>query len=288
MKIKHTLILVLLSLLSIGTFQDQASQKDLEIWRSFVDTLKKGEFPAEKIRPLHASLVKPLLGFLKIMRENADWAEWDKNPEVIKGSGTYHYITSLTFQNTADYSFTFLVEKNSWYLQHFETIFVRLDKVVFFPTSEFPDMPEDRKTVFREEQYWSDAVRLFNYITRQKGKTDALNYFKDGAGYFVAARAQVPYIPPHRAFILFMCWDLANFRGNEVTLEKLDDHEAIARMKLLSFYLYDAAAHLKQQISYEDYRAIFETIWLDRAEKAGWNLDIQYEEDEVVFVFGRK
>jgi len=125
------------------------SQEDLKIWRSFVEILKGGEFPAEKIRPLHESLVEPIQGFLKIMRENADWTEWDREPEVIKGDGTVHYITSLTYKTTTDYSFTFLVDEKNWYLQHFETIFVRLDKVISFPTSEFPDMPEDRKIIFR-------------------------------------------------------------------------------------------------------------------------------------------
>jgi len=273
--------------LTTGTSSGFQIQQELAVWKSFVEILKEGEFPVEKIRPLHASLVEPIRGFLKIMRENADWAEWDNEPEVIKGKGAIHYITSLTYQQTADYSFSFLIEGNDWYLQHFETIFVRLDKVTSFPATEFPDMPEERKIVFREEQYWSDAVRLFNTLTHDKGRSAALDYFKDGAGYFVAARAQVPYVSPHRAFILFLCWDLANFRGNEVTLEKLEDHEAVIRMKLLSFYLYQAAAHLKQQISLADYRAIFETIWNDRAEKAGWKLEIEYDGDEVVFIFAR-
>lgn len=139
----------------------------------------------------------------------------------------------------------------------------------------------------REEQDWGDAVRLFNFIASEKGRSAALDYFKDGAGYFVSARTQVPFVPPHRAFILFLCWDLANFRGNGVILQKLGKLEAVVRMKLLSFLLYEAAAHLKQQISFENYRAIFETIWLDRALKAGWNLDIRYEEEEVVFIFTR-
>ncbi|MGD2295017.1 MAG: hypothetical protein PVF22_04190 [Candidatus Aminicenantes bacterium] len=280
-------IVICLTLFFFFAYQKSPPHKDLKIWKSFVECVKQGEFPAEKIRPLHESLVEPIQGFLKVMRENANWAEWERAPEVVKGSGTISYIIPLTYKNTVDYSFTFLVEENNWYLQHFETIFVRLDKVTSFPTSDFPDMPEDRKISFREEQYWSDAVRLFNYIAQDKGKKEALNFFKDGGGYFVAARAQVPYVPPHRAFILFLCWDLANFRGNDVTLETLEDSEALVRLRLISFYLYEAAAHLKQWISYEDYRSIFETMWLDRAEKAGWNLKIQYEGDEVLFHFSR-
>jgi hypothetical protein len=285
---KSFLLAIGFSLLFVSAYQEPPSQEDLKIWRSFVETLKGGEFPAVKIRPLHEDLVKPLQGFLDQMRELATWSEWEKNPEVVKREGSYSYIIPLTFnKEPADFSFTFIVEDNNWYLQHFETIFVRLDKVTSFPASEFPDMPEDRKIRFRIEHDWSDKVRLFTFLAQEKGEDFAFSWFKDGYGYLVAARAQVPYVVPHRAFILFLCWDLANFRGNEVTLEKLDDFEAQVRMKLYLLYLYEAAAHLKPQITYENYRKIFETIWLDRAEKADWNLNIQYEGDEAIFFFTR-
>jgi hypothetical protein len=51
------------------------------------------------------------------------------------------------------------------------------------------------------------------------------------------------------------------------------------------FLLYQHTSHLKQQISFEDYRLIFETVWQDRATQAGWNLEIRYAEDECVFHF---
>jgi len=56
-------------------------------------------------------------------------------------------------------------------------------------------------------------------------------------------------------------------------------------MELIYFGLYKVAAHLKEQISYEDYRQIFETIWQDRAQKAGWELKITYEGDKCLFHF---
>ena len=148
-------------------------------------------------------------------------------------------------------------------------------------------MPEERKIVFRIEHDWSDKVRLFNFLAQEKGKDFAFSWFKDGYGYLVAAQAQVPFVPPPKAFILFLCGDMSNFRGNEVTLQKLETNQALVRMKPYSLRLYEAAAHLKPQISFEDYRKIFETIWLDRAEKAAWDLKIEYKNGEVLFHFTR-
>jgi hypothetical protein len=101
-----------------------------------------------------------------------------------------------------------------------------------------------------------------------------LNWFKDGAGYFLAAKTWVPFVEPGKAFILYLCWEQANLRKSKVTLEKLDENEAMIRIRPLLIDIYLQASHLKQQISFEDYVQIFTTIWEDRAEKAGWKLEI--------------
>jgi hypothetical protein len=65
-------------------------------------------------------------------------------------------------------------------------------------------------------------------------------------------------------------------RGNEVVLEKLEDNEASVRIKTHYFRLYQVTAHLRQWISFEDYKRLFETIWQDCARAAGWKLRIEY------------
>ena len=67
--------------------------------------------------------------------------------------------------------------------------------------------------------------------------------------------------------------------------------DAVVILQTHFFYLYKRAGHLKQQIPFEDYRQIFETIWQDRAANAGWHLDITYEDPEglkCVFHFTKK
>jgi len=119
-------------------------------------------------------------------------------------------------------------------------------------------------------------------LAKEKGREFAFDWFKDGVGYFMEARTWVPFMPPSRAFILYLCWEQANLRGNPVTLEKLDDREAT--ITLDPHYLrFHSQTDVGRQISAEDYRRLFETIWQDRAENAGWKLQITYKGNTCVF-----
>jgi len=168
-----------------------------------------------------------------------------------------------------------------------------MDKIGALPTSTFPDVPEETKAHIREETRWSREARVFNLLAKEKGKDFAFDFFKDGNGYFLAAKVWVPFVEPSRAFILYLCWEQANLIGNEVILENLEDQKARVRLKTHFFHLYKVTAHLHQQISFDDYRRIFETIWLDRARAAGWELRVEYiDKDypaaECVLYFAKK
>ena len=163
-----------------------------------------------------------------------------------------------------------------------------MDKLAELPTSTFPDMPEENKAWAREEIYWSMLINNFyNVLIKDYDKEYVMGMFKDGGGYFVGAKTWVPFVPPHRAFILYLCWEQANLRGNPVTLEKLEDHEAVIKIEPMYFRLYTQSAHMKQIISFEDYNKIFETIWLDRAKYAGWQLKIEWDKNICIFNFYR-
>lgn len=250
---------------------------DLAVWREFVAVMKAGPLAPERIKPYYESLKEPILGWLKEMREKADWAEWDKTPEAHRVGEHVHYLIPLTFDGrTATYCLTFLVEDGAWSFRHLEAINIRLDRTGPLPTSTFPDVDEPTKAHIREEWMWSREVRLFNELAALKGKEYAFSFFKDGAGYFLAAKTWVPFVEPRKALVLYACWEQAHLRGNQVTLEKLDDREAVVRLSTYYFGLYHVTAHLRRQIPFEDYTRIFETVWQDRARAAGWTLEIEY------------
>jgi hypothetical protein len=274
------------------------SGPDLRIWREFVALLRAGRLTADRIEPMEESLRVPLKGFLDQMAGSAHWAEWEAVPEVQRTGAKVNFILDLSFGEGpgTSYCFTFLERDASWAFHHLEAVFLRLDMTPPPPTSSFPDMDEERKAWDREEGYWSKIVHWYGVLVPEKGKEFFYGLIRDGDGYFVWAKSRVPFLPPHRAFILFLCWEQAHLRGQNlggpgVTLEELTDEKALVRIVPIYFQLYRAAAHLKPQISFEDYRAIFETIWRDRARAAGWALDIEYKEVpsglECVFRFKR-
>lgn len=257
-----------------------SSPGDLAIWREFVATMRTDVIAADRIRPYYEQLREPILGFLKEMRDKATWAEWEVEPQVFRVGNHVHVLIPLTFDGrTAEYCWTFLDEGGGWFFRHLEAINIRLDRTGPPPTSVFPDVDEPTKAHIREETRWSREIRLFNLFAELKGRDFAFDVFKDGDGYFLAAKTWVPFVEPRQAFILYACWEQANLTGNTVTLEKLDDTTALVRMSTFFFGLYKASAHLAQQISFEDYTRIFEIIWQDRARAAGWALEIEYSNE---------
>lgn len=268
-------------------------QDDLRIWREFIQLLREGQLPADRIRPhpeLGSEFTQSLAGYLDSVRTQAAPEDWTAEPEVVRVGERIQYIVPWsTGSQKVSYCFSFVIEDSQWYFQHLEAIFIRLDKISQLPVSDFPDVSEAQKNWAREEIYWSFVVTsVYLPVAREKGQEYALSMLKDGAGYVVGAKTWVPFAPPHKAFILYLCWEQSRLRGNGVTLMKLDDAGAVVTLSTHFFAVYSAAAHLKPKISLSDYRRIFETIWKDRASSAGWDLDIQYTGTyTVTFVFKR-
>jgi len=263
------------------------AQQENEIWAQFVAQLKSGQFSSDHIRPYDPLPKSMWVEFLSRLRQGATWSEWETSPETHRVGNQVYYLIPLTIDGARNtYCFTFLTEGWKWYFQHLESITVRLDKTAPPPVSTFPDISEAQKAWMRDEILVHEQVQLFNLLAKEKGREFAFDWFKDGVGYFMEARTWVPYVPAARAFILYLCWEQANLRGNGVTLEKLDDREAAITLDphYLRFY---SETDVGRQISAEDYRALFESIWQDRAEKAGWNLQITYQGNRCVFHLAR-
>lgn len=50
-------------------------------------------------------------------------------------------------------------------------------------------------------------VYFYTVLTREKGKDFFHNLMRDGAGYYLAAKTWIPFVPPQRAFVLYLCED---------------------------------------------------------------------------------
>lgn len=259
------------------------SQDPEQVWDEFRSLLKSGEISDENIRPIHELLEGRWLPFLENRKNNANWEEWEEPEETFVVDNKIHYLVKMTENGQVEnYCLSFIIEDGKWYFNHAESIWIRLDRIDPPPTSDFPDIPEIQKHWQREEPRISRMIYLYNYFVEKEGKEFALNWFKDGIGYFIWAKTHVPFLKPTRAFILALCYEQVRLRGSEVTLEKLTDEEALVILEPIFLKLYYASGQMKNLISYDDYLAIYTTIWQDRAEKAGWEVNISYENDKAV------
>lgn len=284
-----TLIIITVTIFISSMYNITFAQNNLKIWDEFVEAVKNNQITPERIRTYDNLPKDMFLQWSKMFKEGKLWEQIQEPPEVHVVAEHIHYIVTFAKDNwKSTFCHTFLIEDGKWYFRHLENITIRLDKIAALPTSKFPDLPEAKKAWVREETYWSQQVQLFNFLAEEKEKDFAFRWLKDGPGYLVAAKTWVPFYTAEKAFILYLCWEQANLRGNEVTLEKFDNNEAVVRIKPMYLQLYKQTGHLKTQISFEDYLRIFETIWQDRASKAGWDLDITYNGDECLFNFQRK
>ncbi len=262
-----------------------AAQDPSWIWDEFVAKLKNGTLTAADLRTEYTTPEQQLT-WLNELKTAADaqntWADWSARPEIFSVENHVHVLARFRigpeFQTRC---FTFIVEGKRWFYSHMEMIFLRLDKIGDPPVSKFPDTDEPTKTWMREETTWSTIIgNIYIPLAKEKGADFVFQLLKDGPGYFVAAKTWVPFLPPRRAFILWLCWEQAMLHGNLVSLERLDENEALVKMQTHYFFLYKRASHMKTWISFADYRRLFETIWTDRAEAAGWKVDFQYEDKE--------
>ena len=283
MRIVSLGVALLLACSGLGQADAAAPASDMAVWYEFVDLLRAQPFPTGRVRPYQEGLREPVLGFLKMMREQADWGEWISEPEAFRVDERIHYVLPLTFTGQrATYCFSFILEDGEWYFQHLEGIFLRLDELGPLPASEFPDLPEATKSWMRAELEVSREVWLYNMLAGEKGRDAALDWFRDGAGYALAARSWVPFVSPERAFVLYLCWEQANLRGNALVLEALTDNEAVVRFTPMYLLLYEKTGHLRQQITFDEYISLFEFRWRDRATSAGWDIEFSYEGPECV------
>ena len=271
-----------------------ATERDATIWKEFVVRMKAGDLTTADIEPYPELARSPgfrdtILGFLRKISSTARWSEWSDVPEVHRVGSDVHFLARITEGDAqpAEFVFTFYDPGERWFFRHLEAITVRLDRVGPLPASDFPDIDRARALWMVEENTVTEQVRLFRLLVKEKGREFALGWFRDGAGYWVQVKTWVPWVDPARAFVLYLCWERAKLHGDHVVLRQLDNKAEVA-LESNFLLMYERTAHIAKMISREDFRALFETVWRDRATNAGWSIDFEYGDGgNVVFHLSR-
>lgn len=200
-----------------------------------------------------------------------------------------HFLVPLPVDGQeTTFCFSFILDGDRWFLRHIEGIVISITQVPDLPASSFPDLSPEIKDSMREEIAASEKIRLWTFLKQRFGRDMATDRLKDGAGYALAARAWIPFLPVEQAFILYVCWEQARLRGGEAMLLELTSTSAKVSLKPMYLSVYERATHLREQISREDYEALWEAIWKDRAAHGGWRVEVvEYEQTGCTLTFTR-
>ena len=262
--------------------------KPEQVWQQFCEKVQKDELRAEDWRSPVGDLIEKLAasekgdefrGALKFI------AQQPMPPWELAGNKLIFTVpTGEGFQIRLD----FLLEDDRWYLFLFEGITIPVKEIPSVPFSDFPGLPR-WESWMREELAVSAQVRLFVRLAEEKGRQEAMEWFRDGRGYCIGAQAWVPHFPAHLAFVVYACWIEKHVHGVDTVLEEFTDDRCVIGFKdHIWFQLYERTGHLRPQISKEHYREFFEFIWRDRAKESGWQVSFEYNDHDVTLVLVRQ
>ena len=198
--------------------------------------------------------------------------------------GEYKKIAILSCPD-GEYRFDFISENSKWRLCFIEGITLPLENINNFPYNLFAPLPE-KESWIRVERDISKTVHFFCKLRDIFGFDEALLWFNDGASEFLCAKSWVPFYRESKAFILFCGWIESRINGENVSIDMLSDTKYVIRfINHLWFKIYHVASHIKVQLTLDEYKALFEHIWSDRATHAGWNIHFEYDENDTILTF---
>jgi hypothetical protein len=223
----------------------------LQVWSEFIQKLRDGSFTEGDCKPINGIC----FGYF-ITRP--DQEEFRKR---ILGSGppTYEYgedklIFKLDEGKKSVVRFDFVTEGSRWYLYFIDSLTIPIKAIDSLPFSEFPALEPWRESFGRTEDIISFKVKVYKRVAEDKGKEEALAWFKDGMSFRVCSSAWLPYFSPPKAFVLLVGWKDSRLYGENVIIEELSDGRSVILYKDHTWFkMYRVAAQFKSQITFDEY-----------------------------------
>lgn len=180
-----------------------------------------------------------------------------------------------------DYRFDFRAGK----LVFIECITLPVRDIV--PGCTLPPLPEKESRI-RAEKEISRMVWHYLQFKKLAGREKAMEMFRDGAGEVLCARSWVPFYTDRLACIAYAAWTECRINGEDVLIRAFGEErcEILLRGHLWR-RVYAETGHLRTMIDYEEYMDLFEYIWTDRAQHAGWKIRFGYTEQDTSLLFER-
>ena len=186
-----------------------------------------------------------------------------------------------------DYRFDFFFDGISWKLAFIECITLPIFDIDSVPYSKF--MPLDKKELhIRREKEISQLVYFYLKFKELVGSEKALAMFYDGKGEYICAKSWVPFYSDGLSYIAYSAWYECRINGENVVIQEFcEDKCKIVIYDHIWRSIYFTVGHLKSLIEYSEYMKLFESIWKNRAESAGWIIDFVYKDEYTCLIFDR-
>lgn len=187
-----------------------------------------------------------------------------------------------------DYRLDFSCDGLSWRLAFMECITLPVLGMEAVPYSKF--VPLGKKEAFiRREKEISKLIRFYLKFKELVGKEEALTMFCDGMGEYLCARSWVPFYSDGLSYIAYCAWYESRMNGENVVVQEFQENRCVVVIyNHIWRNVYFMATHLKSVIAYAEYMELFEFIWKDRAENAGWKIDFIYKDEDTTLIFNKR
>ena len=186
----------------------------------------------------------------------------------------------------SEYRFDFIETASYWQLCFIECITLPVNGIVE-PCNDFIPLPEQEAWIKAEREI-SQTVHFYCKLKELLGINEALSWFKDGAGTLLCAKSWVPFYKDSKAFIAFSAWIENRINGEHVSIDHFSDLKCQLRFTgHIWFQVYHKASHIKTQLTFDEYKMLFEYIWVDRANNAGWDVSFDYVDEDTVLTFSK-
>lgn len=187
----------------------------------------------------------------------------------------------------SDYRFDFYVGNGCWQLCFIECITLPVHNIETLPYENYISLPEQEVWI-RAERDISKTINFYCKLKTMLGANEALLWFKDGSGEFLCAKSWVPFYEGARAFIAHSAWIASRIHGEKVAIDEFSEKKCVLRfVSHLYFRIYHVTTHIKLQLAFDEYTALFEYIWKDRAFCAGWEVTFNYTNEDTTLTFIR-
>jgi len=155
---------------------------------------------------------------------------------------------------------------------------------ITLPVHDITELPYANFNRYAKES-WIRAENNISRMIYQYVTVKSFDFFRDGGGNVLAAESWVPFYTKRKAFIAYNAWYECRINGEHVIIDEFDDDICILRFTdHLWLRVYNAATHIKTVIPFEEYMALFEYIWNDRATAAGWKINYTYDFDKNITI----